>query len=495
MKIASDDLFILIHLLTKSEKRYFKIFASKHIIGEKNNYMKLFEQIDKQKVHDEEEIKQIFRKELFIKRLADVKNYLYNLILKSLEGYHGSDNIDIELKSHLNQVQILYEKTLYTQCSKVLAKAKKIAYKYEKHLQILEILQWELQIQKVELNIKKLNKILAEEKKMLLVYKNSSEYNGLNLQIHSLLQREGMARSQDHLKKIEKIIDHPLLSNEAQALSMRAKDYYYNIYGGYFYFKEDAINQYKCEKKHVALIESEPEQIQEYLLKYIAALNNLIIAYIDIKKYDEAGQTIKKLRAIPQTYSVSEGIQLKIFSFSYNLELDLYLKTKHFEKGIALVVEIEKGFKQFSGKIPKSTQIVFYHQIARLYFGVGNYSEALEWLNKLLNDREVDIRPDIHCFARIFNLIIHYELGNDDLVDYRSKSTHYFLDKKQRLYKVETAFLNFFQKTLPKIIGQKELVVGFKDFKKELEEIVKDPFERRALEYFDFISWVDSKIK
>ena len=111
-----------------------------------------------------------------------------------------------------------------------------------------------------------------------------------------------------------------------------------------------------------------------------------------------------------------------------------------------------------------------------------------------MNDREIDIRPDIHCFARIFNLIVHYELGNDELLEYLGKSTSRLLTKRQRLYKVETALLNFFQKTLPKIIGQKELDLAFKDLKKELEQIFKDPFERKALEYFDFISWLESKI-
>jgi len=489
-KKSSKDLFHLIKSLNKPEKRYFKLFARWHTFGKTNNYIKLFEAIEKQKIYDENEI---LDKQPHIKQLPKTKNYLYELILEALELYHSKRSIDVRLKGLLNRIEILYEKNLYAQCRKILAKAKKIAYQYEKHPSILEILQWELRIQMVEVNIRKLDEILAEEKKMLEVYKNSSEYNGLNIQIHSLLQREGIARSQDHLKKIEKIIDHPLLSNEAQALSMRAKDYYYNIYGGYFVLKRDAINRYKYSKNRVELIESEPEQTQENLLSYIAALANLILAYKDIKKYDEARQTIKKLKAIPQTYSVSERMQLRIFTYSYNIELDLYLKTKRFEKGIALIGEIEEGLKQFSGKIPKEHELVFYYNIALLYFGVSNYSEALEWLNKLLNDLQVDIRPDIHCFARIFNLIIHYELGNDDLVEYRSISTHYFLDKRKRLYKVETAFLNFFQKKLPKIIGQKELVLAFKDLKKELEEIFKDPFERRALEYLDFITWLDSK--
>ncbi|MCH8317958.1 MAG: hypothetical protein IIA88_05590 [Bacteroidetes bacterium] len=488
-----EYLYYLIKSLTKSEKGYFKKHTAKHA-----NYIKLFEAIDKQKQYDEAEIKRAFADELFVKQLTTAKNYLYNLILDCFRAYHTERSIDIQLKNLLINSEFLYEKGLYAQCSKVLAKAKKIAAKYENHLRILEILQWEELVRDTILNItaseKKSDEVLAEEKQMLEVYKNSTEYRGLDNTLHSLLSKEGAARSQDHIKKIEKIMDHPLLSNEAQALSIQAKSHYYNIYGAYFLLKGDDMNRYKCEKNHVGLIEAHPEQIQEYLSGYIAGLINLIIVYIDIKKYAEALHTLAKLRAIPQTYSVSERIELKIFTESYMIELALYLEAKHYEKALASVVEIEKGLKRFSGKISKEYELVFYNNIANLYFVVGRYPDSLEWVNKILNDTQVSIRQDIYCFARIFNIIIHYELGNKDLLEYLDKSAYRFLDKRGRLYKVETAFLTFFQKKIPKIIGKKELVMAFKDFKKELEQIFKDPFERKALEYFDVISWVDGKI-
>ena len=232
---SSEDLFRLVKSLTMSEKRYFKLFASKHK-GEKN-YIRLFEVIEKQDKYDEPAIREVFTGEKFVQHLTFTKNYLYHLILKSLNGYNGNISVDAQLKELLRHVAILYEKNLYTQCSKLLDRAKKIAYKYEKHLSILEILQWEQQMQRVEVNIEKIDKILAEEKKILEIYKNGSEYKGLNTILHSLIKKEGLARSQNYLKKIEKIIDHPLLNNEAQALSMQAKGCYYNIYGHYFFFK------------------------------------------------------------------------------------------------------------------------------------------------------------------------------------------------------------------------------------------------------------------
>ena len=45
----SNDLFQLIQSLSRTEKAYFKKYTSLHVIGERNNYVKLFNAIEKQK--------------------------------------------------------------------------------------------------------------------------------------------------------------------------------------------------------------------------------------------------------------------------------------------------------------------------------------------------------------------------------------------------------------------------------------------------------------
>ena len=52
-----SDLHQLIHALTKSEKRFFQLYAKRHVIGEENNYAKLYKLIEVQKEYDEEKIK------------------------------------------------------------------------------------------------------------------------------------------------------------------------------------------------------------------------------------------------------------------------------------------------------------------------------------------------------------------------------------------------------------------------------------------------------
>ena len=58
---ASDSLHRLIKSLTKPEKRYFKVFSSRHVIGDQNNYLVLFDAIDRQGEYDEAKLIKKFK--------------------------------------------------------------------------------------------------------------------------------------------------------------------------------------------------------------------------------------------------------------------------------------------------------------------------------------------------------------------------------------------------------------------------------------------------
>jgi hypothetical protein len=111
-----------------------------------------------------------------------------------------------------------------------------------------------------------------------------------------------------------------------------------------------------------------------------------------------------------------------------------------------------------------------------------------------LNDRDLSVREDIHCFGRILNLIIHYEIGNDDLLEYAVRSTYRFLYKRKRLFKVEGVILDFLKK-YPNWVDREQIVAGFSELHKKLLVFRNDDFEKYAFEYFDFISWLESKLQ
>ena len=127
---ASDSLHTLIKSMTKPEKRYFKVFSSRHIIGDSNNYEMLFDAIDKQNIYDEEKLLKKFKGQPFINRFSISKNRLYAALLKCLDSFHSNSSVEAQLQRQLHAVEILYHKSLYDQSLKLLHSARKVAIKH-----------------------------------------------------------------------------------------------------------------------------------------------------------------------------------------------------------------------------------------------------------------------------------------------------------------------------------------------------------------------------
>jgi hypothetical protein len=115
-------------------------------------------------------------------------------------------------------------------------------------------------------------------------------------------------------------------------------------------------------------------------------------------------------------------------------------------------------------------------------------------INKLLNQYQKELRYDIQSAVRILNLILHFELGNNALLEYNAVSTYRFLYKSKRLYKMENIVLHFIRRKMPRIFNARQQKAAFIELRAEFLEIAKDQYESKAFEYFDYISWLDSKI-
>jgi len=492
MKVT-DDLFRLIKSLTQSEKRFFKVYASlHHIKGDDNKYFKLFNAIDKQKTYDEELIRKQFGNEKFLKQLFVVKNYLYHTILKSLRVYNSEKTKQSELIDLLKDIQTLYDKSLFKECRKFLDKAKKIAYDYEIHSQILAVLDWEKTLARTtsyaHIDEKELIEIYDEHNETTKNLMNINDYWKLTMKSFLLIKKHGDLRNKNDLKKFNELIKNPLLQSEKQARTFLSKTFYLNIKGLYYITNKDYKNLLVYCLKLVKISEENPLLMKEE--NYITALHNLLIVQIELKKYEDALLTFKKLRGL-DTKSLSS--RSRIFITTYDMELNLYLKTGEFEKGISLIGEIEEGLKRYKGRINKESEVMFAYNIAYLLFGNGNYEKSLKYINEIINDKELSIREDIQCFARILNLLVHYELRNYDLIDYTMKSTLRYLSNKNKLNKFELITLNYFRKLINANIDDDKMFI-FNEWKKELKEISDDILEIKAYEYFDFMSWLESKL-
>ena len=103
----------------------------------------------------------------------------------------------------------------------------------------------------------------------------------------------------------------------------------------------------------------------------------------------------------------------------------------------------------------------------------------------------INKRDDLKFYLLILNLIIHYELKNFILLNYKIKSAYRTLLKQNRLYKTEQAMLSFFRK-IPDLNTQGEHNTHLINLRNALLSYRNEQYEKNAFEYFDFLEWVES---
>lgn len=490
---ASDDLFQLVKSLSMSEKRFFKLMSSLQV-GDKG-YMRLFDEMVKQKEYDENAIVSKFKHEKFINQFWVVKNYLYNAILKSLEGNNA--NIDFNLSSLVNQSDILFKKNLYDQCRKLIKKTKELSRKYEKPLYFLAATEMEVKLMRKEsfvgITESKIDLLYKEIMESIKKYQGVIDYSFLSLQILHKMRQGTMPRTKNDLKAYKKM-PSPLFKNEKGADSFYARYYLYNSKIAYYFVLQEYDNALSYTHKSLKEMEQSPHQIAKNPDIYVSVLSNQINCFLHLKKYKLAEQNIKKVQ---ESEMIPENIKNSMRPRMYNLLLGIYDGTAEYEKGLVLVKEIEKSFLPFyAHKINKELLMSLYLNNSFIYFGLKKYKDANRNLQKIFDPVFTDFMQSYtFCFSKIFALLVHYELGNLDLLYYNTISTYRYLYRRKRLFKFETEILHFIRINSSGQNGKKDFAIELKKLREKLVKLNTDFFEKKAFDFFNFISWIDSKCK
>ncbi len=491
----SNELFDLIRSLSKSEKRFFKLQSALQS-GDKN-YVRLFDTIDKMDEYDEELIKKTFRGEKFIRHLPSEKNHLYKLILKALRSYYGDTSISSILKQEIKNIEILYNKALFDECNKFLMWAKKLAIQYEKFYYHFELINWEKTLLEEAFEdgqfTKDLDSLIREEQDVIDKLRNLAAYHVLYSKINYVFRSGGFSRTEENRAIIDEIVNHPLIREKNTALSKRAATICFYTQGFCHMANGDYVSALSKFSRVREILDSNEHLRVDLAKRYVRTVSNVINCNIYLGNVDQAREDIAGMRAMRGIEGFNHtDVEVSIFRNAGMAELELCRYTGDFEKGVRDAEEIVKSMAEFEGRLNKEAELTFFYQFAYIYFGVGQYNKALQWINKILNDNENTLRQDLYSYARLFNLAIHYELGNLDLLEYTIKSTARYLQKRERDYPLEKVIIDHFRKLIRS--QQSERKAHLESFKKEIDKMRGIEENEVVLRYFDFSSWLESKI-
>lgn len=491
----STELFDLIRSMSRSEKRFFKLNSSIQK-GEKN-YLRLFDAIDEQSEYDEAAIKERFKDETFIEHLPSEKNHLYKHILRSLRLYHSDDSADARAQQELKNVEVLYRKRLFKEAWKFLNRARKLVQQYEKFNHLLDVISWEKALLQEGPQAKKLSArvddLVMEEKATIEKVRNLADFRILYSKMHFAFKSGGFVRSEEEQEVVREIKEDPLLQSDEKALSSRASTLARYI-RGYCYSAE--LDQEKAFKEFTRtrdILDEETALREDLPHRYIDTIRHLINYQIWKKDFGKAEELTGELRKL----SIKKGfqsvnLQVRIFEILSNAELLLIDKRGEHHHVHETMERIEKGLEAYSEKMNTEQRMLLSFNIAYAYFGAGEQSRTISWLSTIMNDKDDEIRRDIRSYARLFNLIVHYEQGNKELLEYLIRSTYRYLSKSQRDLQTETVVLEYLKK-LSKTKSPEQVTSTFKEMQEQVEALFQDHQERVLLEYFDLTAWLKSK--
>lgn len=494
----TNQLFDIIKSLTPEEEKKFKLLSSLQQ-GEKN-YIKLYNFIQKQENYDEEEVKDHFKTEVFVQHFASEKNQLLHHILKSLRYYRQETSASAKIDEEIKNIQLLFNKSLYKQSRKQLSIVKKKAHDYELFYSLLEIVELEKVLIDMEahfgdINYRTLDELIDEENDLFNKIENFAAYELQLAKLNSLSSKFMIARSKEDVKEITDIIKEiNQFSNREGFFSNKSKIIYLFIIGAANMLLNKVDEVHKSLSELIIELENKPEIISEMPYYYIVSHGYLVRCCAIKKQYNDGFKMIDKLKslALNEMFKATD-LQITIFTQSYITEMVLYSYIGQHDKATLVIPQVIKGLHKYETKINNEDLVRIYHAISMVYFGVGEYNKALHWLNKIINTNYEDLRQDIIRISKLINLIVHFELGNDDLLTYIYKSSVRFFSQQEKQYKFETVFLEYFKKIAlsKRDTKHKETYIKFKE---ELEKVFKDKYEKNALEYFNFYAWLDSKI-
>lgn len=474
------NLFFLVKSLTKSEKRYFKIFCFNQKVN--NNYLRLFEALDKQETFDEEAIKKKFKGEKFVKQLHVTKNYLHQLILKSLRNYQAESTKNAALKDLLCNVEILYFKELFDQCHYELQKADRLARTYDYLPGLLEVLGWKRRLLLSRWGNKRpeLNAIIAEEKEVLDELERLNQY--WNLTINVVDYRDDEKGT---------LLEKPCLKHPEKATSLASKTLCHHILYTYHTINGRPQKGAEALEELIAVLEERPERIQNDPGPYATALNNRISAHIFAKEYDQAILLLQKVKTIPTRFKLKaeSKFTIKLGLRTYNIELEVYRDTRQFAKGVALIPEIEKYLEQRQKVIPEQYFLQFWFQFAYVYFMARDFSKAQKWVNEIINTNFKDTRMDLQSYIRILNLMIHFEMDNTFVLKYAVDSCRRFLKKKKESFAFEPVLLRFFSSISN--APRSEFKSMFRELQQNLFDVDPPLVTHEHLDYLDLKTWIE----
>ena len=444
----------LVKALTRGEKRFFKLFASKYAKNRKNNTTQLFDIFDVTKQWNQKEVKQKISKTKINKYTSVINNKLLVDLITSLRLQEKENSTDFIINKYIEEAKILFQREIYDLALDRIKKARVLAEDSEKLDKLTEVYNTEKYISVRVLDNESFRMFCKDlcrrNKDVLNKIENKAIYSKLTDEMFYLYRKIGSPQTDVQKEEYDKVIQSPHLKDVKKAKTISAKSSYYFAYTIYYLSKRQLKKALKVINKQIHTIEENNKYLLANIDQYVSVLNNALFIHSELTNEKELFDTFTKMRLMPKKYEIhSTYFNRRIFETTYSMELDHYIKKVDIPSLNRVLPIIINGLDKYgkSGwSLDRFMSMAF--GISLVYFYQSENKQAHQWVDKILNREHEKSNIQILAYAKVLDLVLHYDLENFNLLSYRITSVKRFLKKYNRLHEIDDAFFKMIQQVL-----------------------------------------------
>jgi tetratricopeptide (TPR) repeat protein len=216
-------------------------------------------------------------------------------------------------------------------------------------------------------------------------------------------------------------------------------------------------------KKLLDAWDRRPELKKANPKNYKVDLTNYLNVCLVANEFDEFEAALSTFQSIKNEDFISEAESEQHY---YHLYLLFCLNVNQINKARELIPEIEECFKKYKSVLIPSRVLTISFNVFLALFGSGDYYKAFDWLNRISEAKYKQIRPDIHVFARVMELILNFELENYQYVENLYINAYRNLKKRKQLGEFERTVLMHVRKLANTIDSRRRKMLWQKLFEK-----------------------------
>ncbi|HMK02590.1 MAG TPA: hypothetical protein VK489_00280 [Ferruginibacter sp.] len=483
-----EETYELIKSLSRTEKRYFKLFA-RFQQGDKS-YLKLFDIIDKQLKYDGKAINRKLLEKNKVSNLPAVKKYLFEQIIASIKSYGAYKDLDSDHTDLIETYKVLHYKGLHGQSERLLKKIKSITLQddaFIRHFYVLLLEYLREMFNADDQNPDRVQQVLEEKNHTLDIIKNYTMVGDPFSYQRLYLRKKLYCRTKKEKDELTRLMAPVLKTKETDmmsrtALAMRNMglcDYYMAI--------GRPEKAFETSKVYLELRKNAGSSDK---IDATAIAENLQHLWLCIRSgiYEEFEDNIEKFKVLLSTIKNQQKFMIG-YERWYNYSFIYYIRRGQFTRAQEFLDSEKKTMARISNEFSMKAKIMLWYFTAYNHYAMKDHKAALKMIQRIMNNANEEMEE--YSFAKLLLMFIHYDLKNYELLEYQVRSYQRLLQKTERLYKCEKLILDFFKNVSEadsKRVRQQQL----EELKEKVARLFKTYYERGLAFYFDIQSWIDS---